>query len=87
MMACADPRAIVAVKVFVEKDEVAPVRIALKELGAAGYRPVAIRIPEKNVNEPPGNFRRYLPEIRFAAGMRGAFDFEILAVVMVKFLE
>src|ERR1700704_1552444 len=86
-MACAEPRAIVAVKVFVEKDKIAPVRIALKKLGAAGYGPAAVRIPEKNVNEPPGNFRRYLPEIGFRAGLRGAFHFEIFAVVVVKFLQ
>src|SRR5258708_20708282 len=79
--------AIVAMKVFVEKDEVAPVRIALKKLGAARYGPAATRIAEKNVNEPPGNFRGYLPEIGFGAGMRGALHLKIFAVVVVKFLE
>src|SRR5712692_5696691 len=87
LMASADPGAIVAVEVFVEKDQIAPVRIALKELGAARHGPAAIRIAEKNVNEPPGNFGGYLPEIAFSAGMRGALHFEILAVVVVKFLE
>src|SRR6266446_1989750 len=87
LMASADPGAIVAVKVFVEKDEIAPVRIALKKLGAARHGPAALRIAEKNVNEPPGNFGGYLPKIGFGAGMRGALDFEIFAVVVVKFLE
>src|SRR5712691_8029138 len=86
-MACADSGAVVAVEVFVEKDEVTPVRIALKELGAASNGPSAVRIAEKNVNEPPGNFRGYLPEIGFAAGMRGALYFEIFAVIVVIFLE
>src|SRR5712664_2622830 len=87
LMACADPGAVVAVKVFVEKDEVAPVRVALKKLGAARYGPAAFRIAEKNMNEPPGNFRGDLPEIGFAAGMRGALNFEIFPEVVVKFLE
>ena len=56
-MACADPCAVVAVKVFIEQDEVAPVRIALKEFGSARYGPPAVPIAEENVNEPPGDFR------------------------------
>src|SRR5204862_7368551 len=39
LMACANPRAIVAMKAFVEKDEVAPVRVPLKKLGSAGHGP------------------------------------------------
>ena len=39
LMAGTDSCAVVAMKVFVEKDEVAPVRIALKGLGGAGYGP------------------------------------------------
>src|SRR5204862_1375215 len=39
LMACANPRAIVAMKAFVEKDEVAPVRVALKKLSSASHGP------------------------------------------------
>ena len=53
LMAGADPGAIIAVKVFVEKNEVSPVRIALKKFGAASHGPATIRIAEKNVNESP----------------------------------
>src|SRR6267378_2965833 len=87
LVVCTDPGSIVSVKVFIEKDEVAPVGIVLKELRAAHHRPAAIRIAEKNANESPGYFRCDLPEIGFRAGMRGTFNFEVLAVVMVIFLE
>src|SRR5258708_37660089 len=86
-MAGANSALIIAMKIFVEKNEIAPVRIALKKLGASGYGTAAVRIAKKNVNEPPGNFRGYLPEVAFAAGMRGALYFEIFAVVVVKFLQ
>src|SRR5258707_4886670 len=86
-MAGAEAGAVVAMKIFIEKDEVAPVRIALKAVGAAGYWPAATRIAKKNMNEPPGNFRGYLPEIGFGAGMGGALHFEIFAVVVVIFLQ
>src|SRR5260370_26536171 len=86
-MAGADAGPIVAMKIFVEKNEVAPGWLALKEIDAARSGPAAVRIAEKNAHEPPGNFCRYLPEIRFAAGMRRAFHFEIFAVVVMKLLQ
>jgi len=52
-MAGAEAGAVVAMKIFVEKDEVAPVRIALKALGAASYGPATARIAKKNMHEPP----------------------------------
>ncbi len=86
-MAGANPAPIIAVKIFVEENEIAPVRIALKELDAACYGTAAVRIAKENVNEPPGNFRRYLPEIGFGAGVRRALDFKIFTVVVVKLLQ
>src|ERR1700687_1827969 len=87
LMAGAEAGAVVAMKIFVEKDEVAPVRIALKAVGAAGYGPAATRIAKKNMNKPPGDFRSYLPEIGFGAGIGRAVHFEIFAVVVVIFLQ
>src|SRR5260370_24409300 len=86
-MAGANPAPIITVKIFVKKNEIAPVRIALKKFRAACHGAAAGRIAKENVNEPPGNFRRYLPEIGFGAGMRGALDFKIFAVVVVEFLQ
>src|SRR5229473_1678676 len=76
LMACADPGAIVAMKVFVEKDEVAPVRIALKELGATRHGPPPVRIPPK---EPRRGFRRL---VLHAAGVSVHVHF--VRMVLVK---
>src|SRR5258705_11306844 len=84
-MAGADAGTIIAVKVFVEKDEGAPVRFALKKIAAASSRPAPFRIAQKNVNEPPRDFSSHLPEIGFRARVRAPFDFEIFAVIGVKF--
>src|SRR5258708_20117110 len=86
-MAGANPAPIIAGKILVEENEIETMRIALKKFRAARYGPAAVRIAEKNVNEPPGNFGGYLPEIGFVAGMRGALDFEVFAVIVVKLLQ
>jgi len=86
-MASADTCAIVTVKILIEKDEVAPVWIALKKFRSACHGSAAAPITEENVNKPPGNLGRYLPEIGFRAGVRGALHFEILTIVVMKFLK
>src|SRR6266851_7266768 len=86
-MACADPCTIIAMEVLVEKDQIAPVRVALKNLAVARDGPTAVRIAQENVGQTPRNLRSYLPQIGLRGRVRGAFDFEILAVIVVKFLE
>src|ERR1700674_2777457 len=72
LVACADAGAVVAVEVFVENDEVAPVWVVLKDRGRARHGLSAVRVAEKNVNQPPGDFRGNLPEVGFGGRMRGA---------------
>src|SRR5260370_2593459 len=86
-MAGADSGPVVPMKIFVEQDQVAPVWIALKEIDAARNGPAAVRITQKDVCEPPGNFGGDLPEIRFVAGMRWTFHFEIFPVLVMKLLQ
>ena len=46
LMARADTGAVVAVKVFVERDQIAPVRIGLELFRAAENRPLPIRVAQ-----------------------------------------
>jgi hypothetical protein len=39
------------------------------------------------MNEPAGNFSRHLPEIGFLRRVRRTLHLEVLAVVVVKFLQ
>ncbi len=63
-MACADAGTIIAVEVLVEKDEIAPMRVALKKLRATGDGAAAVRIAQEDVGQAPGNLRSDLPQIR-----------------------
>src|SRR5439155_10560490 len=87
LMAGADAGAIVAMKIFVKKNEVLPVRIALKEFQPSCHWAPPVLSPQENMGEPPGNFGGHLPEVAFGGGMRGALHFEVFAVVVMIFLE
>ena len=67
LMACADPGAVVTMKILVKQDEIPPVWIALKEFLSSGHRAPSILSPQENMSEPPGNLRGYLPQIGFGA--------------------
>ena len=55
LMAGAETRTIVAMKVFVEQNIVLPVRIALKFAGTAEHRALPFFISEEDAREATGN--------------------------------
>ena len=61
-MAGANAGAVVAMEVFVKQNEVAPVRVGLKLLGAAIQRALAVRSTMKNSEDPTGYLRRDLQQ-------------------------
>src|SRR6266851_2044994 len=83
----ANSGAIVSMKIFMEQDQVLPVRIVIENLGATRHRPAAILAAQKDTDEPARNLSGHLPQICFLAGTGGALHFEILAIVMVKLLQ
>src|SRR5581483_8954278 len=68
LMARAEARAVVAVKVFVERDVVVPVRVGLELLRAAEDRTPAARVVVEDADEPPREFLRHLPERHLLPG-------------------
>ena len=58
----ADPGAVVAVEVFVERDQIAPVRIVLEFFRAAENWSSSIRVLQENLHQPARNFPGDLPE-------------------------
>src|SRR5271169_976789 len=83
----ADACAIVGMEIFVEEEQIFPVRIALEDFGAAGDRPPAVFATNENMNQAAGDFGSHFPEVRFAPRARGTFDFEVLAIIMVILLQ
>ncbi|MGB8464838.1 MAG: hypothetical protein WCE49_07835, partial [Terrimicrobiaceae bacterium] len=62
-MTRSDARAIVAVEIFVEEYEIAPVRIVLEQFDSSVERTVAVRSAPENGNESLLKLQRNIPEI------------------------
>src|SRR5262245_43915652 len=86
-MTGADAGAVVAVKVFVERNQIAPMRVALKFLRAAEDRPPALFVPQENSRQALGDFAGDLPQIQIDSRSSGIFDLEVITEKEVKFLQ
>src|SRR5215469_5939538 len=86
LVARADPGPVVSVKILMELNQVAPVRIILKFLLPAIHRP-AITIAQKNSHEPAGQVSCRFPEIRLMSRASRTFNFERVTKEVVKFLQ
>jgi hypothetical protein len=63
LVARADAGAVVAMEIFVEKEQVPPVRIFLENFRAAGDRTAAILSTHENVNETARDLSSDFPKI------------------------
>src|SRR5262249_20476619 len=76
--------AIVAMKIFIEHNVVAPVGIILEFPGATVHGAISFLVPQENALEPARNLPSDLEEVHVFAGPGGAFDFEIVAIKLVE---
>src|SRR5262245_66688430 len=82
-MAGAEACAIVAVEIFVEEDEVAPMGILLELPGSSVHRPASILVLEEDASQPAREFLSYLIERHASPRTGGTLDGERVAVVHV----
>src|SRR5438552_135287 len=75
---------VVAMKVLVEEDVVAPVRVALELLATTVHRPLARLVAEEDTLQAGGHFLSYFKEVHPAARAGGALNFEIVAIIQVE---
>src|SRR6266403_3637940 len=87
LVARSNAGAIVAMKVFVKVDEVAPVWIGLKFLEPAIHRPISIRGTQKNSRQSTRQLSGCLPQRCLPARTGGQLDRESIPVKVMKFLE
>src|ERR1700756_4656387 len=87
LVARSDAGAIVAVKVLMEIDEVAPVWIVLKFLEPAIDRPMSIFGTQKNSRQSTRNLRGPLPQRGLPARTGRQLNREAVPVKVMKFLE
>ena len=76
LMACSEAATVVAVKVFVEQNMIAKMRVGLKLLGLAEDRPPAVVVFQEDARQPPRQFLGDLPEVHHLARAGRAFDLE-----------
>ena len=79
LVAGSQPRSVVAVEVFVEQDEVAPVRIFLELLRPSIYRPPAILVAQESARQPALNLFRHLEQRHVPAGTGRTLNLELIA--------
>ena len=87
LVAGADAGAVVAMKVFVKRDQVAPVGIFLEFFRAAEDRAPAMFILQKYSRQALGDFSGDLPQVQVDARAGRVFDFEIIAEKEMKLLQ
>src|SRR5262249_14768351 len=83
LMTGAEARAIVAVQIFVEQDEIAPVRVILEFPCPAIHRPPAIRVLEEDAGKSAPDLLGHLVEIHSPPGTGWTLDGELIAVVHI----
>ena len=87
LVARAQSRPVVAVKVFIEEEMVAPMRIGLELLRATIDRTLPLFIPQEDPAQPIRDLLGDLEEVHHLAGPGGAFNFEIVAVIEIEIQE
>src|SRR5262249_24070182 len=77
-------RAVVAVEVFVEEDQVTPVRIVLELTSPAIDRPPSVLIAEESTRQPARDFLRGAEQRHVLAGTGGTLDLKFIAVELIQ---
>src|SRR5262245_27561386 len=83
LVAGAEAGAVVAVKVLVEQEVVAPVRVLLKLAAAPVDRPPASLVSQEDTGQPTRDLLGDLIQRHLPPGARGTFDGELVAIVPV----
>src|SRR5512134_1250279 len=83
LMACADAAARLPVEMFVEKDEVAPMRIGGVPRVTAVAGAAGLAVGEKEGRQAPGNLARHFFQVHHATRAGRAFDLHGVPVEMM----
>src|ERR1700691_4718736 len=83
----AESRARIAMEIFVEQNQIAPMWIGLKYLAVAEHGPSALFGAQENVRQSPRKLRRNFPQSHPLARASRAIDRERVAEIVMKFLQ
>ena len=86
-MGSSDAPAVVAVEIFVERNALPIVGIRLQLRVLAQDRTIPLAVLEENARQPLGQFGGYFFDGNKMPRSGRAFDFEIIAVIVMKLLQ
>src|SRR6267142_3925499 len=87
LVAGADAGALIAVKILVEEEKVAPVWIDLERPDGAVHGAPAVAAAQEQADEPARQLARDVPEVEQAVRAGRALDLEVVAVEVVELLQ
>ena len=87
LMAGTNTCPIIAVEVFIEKDQVAPMGVALEFLHASVDRSTSRLVTQENGGQASGKFCRDLFQVQQVAGTGGKLHFERIPIKVMKRLK
>src|SRR5258708_38862450 len=87
LMAGTDSGARIAVEVFVKQNQISPVRVGLEFLQVAEHGPPALFIAQESAGQATRQFSGNLPQGHHLSRASWALDLEIVAQVVVEFLQ
>jgi hypothetical protein len=86
LVTCSNPRAVITMKVFMELNEVAPVRIALKFVQTAVNGPASRVISKEDPDKPAREIGCYFPQIRQMSRPIWALGLDVAPKEVIKLL-
>src|SRR6266852_1807920 len=86
LMARSDARPVVSVEIFVEQDQIAPMRV-VAVLGSLVYRPSAVLISQKYPRQAARDLRCDFPERHVLARTGRTLNLEVVTQIVMELLE
>src|SRR5437773_3093026 len=86
-MTRAQPRSILTMKILIELDQIFPVGIVMKLLGAPIYRALPVLIAKEDIGQPSIDLERNLEQRHQISRTGWALDFKIVSVELIKLIE
>lgn len=86
-MAGSESRTVVTVEELIEQDMLAEIRIGLEFFRVAKHRAASFFVFQENTRKPTRYLLRNFPQIHHNAGTSRTLDLQIVAVIMMEFLQ
>src|SRR4030095_7359439 len=80
----AEPRSVVTVKILIEEDQIAPVRIVLELGGPAVHRSSSAGVPQERAGQPAGELLGHIEERHVSPRTGRTLNLEVIAIEAIQ---